>query len=178
MEYRAYGAGDAEAVERLFVDVFSASEGEEEGRRIGDLVRQLMATTPARDLEGFVAAHRGGIVGAIFFSRLTVEQDMEVFLLSPVAVGTDWQGQGIGQALITHGLGVLREQGVQVVTTYGDPAFYAKVGFEPVSEDVIAPPVALSQPEGWLGQSLTGEMPRSIPGRCRCVEALNDPVYW
>lgn len=178
MEYRGHRASDAEAIERLVVAAFSASEGEEEGRQIGHLVRDLIAGTGDRDLYGFVAVDREAVAGAIFCSRLTFERDVEVFLLSPVAVHPDWQGVGIGQALITHGLRTLKDRGVQVVTTYGDPAFYGKVGFRPLSEEVIAAPVALSQPEGWLGRSLTEEAIEPIPGRCSCVEALNDPAYW
>lgn len=178
MEYRDHRASDAEAIERLVVAAFSASEGEEEGRRIGHLVRDLIAGTGDRDLYGFVAVDRKVFVGAIFFSRLIFERDIEVFLLSPVAVRPDWQGKGIGQALITHGLRALKDRGVQVVTTYGDPAFYGKVGFQPLSEEVIAAPAALSQPEGWLGQSLTEGPIKPVPGGCSCVDALKDPAYW
>lgn len=178
MEYRDHRASDAEAIERLVVVAFSAAEGEEEGRRIGRLVRDLIAGTANRDLYGFVAVDREAVVGAIFFSRLTFERDIEIFLLSPVAVHPDWQGKGIGQALISHGLRALKDRGVQVVTTYGDPAFYGKVGFQPLSEEVLAAPVPLSHPSGWLEQSLTGESIEPISGGCRCVKALNDPVYW
>ena len=31
--------------------------------------------------------------------------------------------------------------------THGDPSFYAKVGFQPISQDVIAAPLEPSQPE-------------------------------
>jgi predicted N-acetyltransferase YhbS len=85
---------------------------------------------------------------------------------------------GIGQALIAHGLQEMEERGVEVVTTYGDPAFYSKVGFHPLSQDVIEAPYELSQPEGWLGQSLSQDAIEPIPGHCSCVKALDDPAYW
>ncbi|MEM1368308.1 MAG: GNAT family N-acetyltransferase, partial [Cyanobacteria bacterium P01_H01_bin.15] len=98
--------------------------------------------------------------------------------LSPVAVCTDCQGQGIGQSLIKCGLQELKKNGVKFVTTYGDPAFYSKVGFEQISQLAIASPHPLSQPQGWLGQSLAAEPIRNIPGRCTCVKALDNPEYW
>jgi predicted N-acetyltransferase YhbS len=62
--------------------------------------------------------------------------------------------------------------------TYGDPAFYEKVGFRPVSQDTLPPPLDLSQPDGWLAQSLTdNEVPR-LHGPSTCVPAFNDPVFW
>lgn len=44
-------------------------------------------------------------------------------MMAPVAVGTAHQGKGIGQRLTTHGLDGLRQEGVNIVVTYGDPGF-------------------------------------------------------
>jgi predicted N-acetyltransferase YhbS len=178
MEFRAHAPRDASAIENLFVSVFSASEGEQEGELIGSLAKDLMATTASRDLYGFVAVEGNQIVGAIFFSRLTFETATDVFILGPVAVHTAHQGRGIGQALITHGLREMKTRGVSLVITYGDPAFYAKVGFQPISQEMIKAPFALTQPQGWLGLSLTEDPIPPIPGRSACVKALNDPAYW
>ena len=109
---------------------------------------------------------------------MTFEADIDVFILAPVAIHTAYQGRGIGQALIAHGLREMKNSGIKVVITYGDPAFYSKVGFHPLSQDMIAAPLALSQPEGWLGQSLTNESLQPIAGRCSCVRALDNPAYW
>lgn len=178
MEYRAYKPSESSAIEGLFVSVFSKSEGEQEGVLIGNLVKEMIASTDSRDLFGFVAVEGNQIVGAIFFSRLSFEKDVDVFILAPVAVHSDHQGMGIGQALIKHGLQEMQKSGVSFVTTYGDPAFYSKVGFHPISQDVIAAPLELSKPEGWLGQSLTDDPIEAIPGICTCVKALDNPAYW
>lgn len=178
IEFRAQKPSDSSAIERLFVSVFSKSEGEQEGTLIGNLAKDLIASTDSRDLYGFVAVDGGQVVGAIFFSRLTFEKDIDVFILAPVAVHTEYQGRGIGQALITHGLREMKKRGVSVVTTYGDPDFYSKVGFHPLSQDMIRAPLELSQPEGWLAQSLTDDSIETIPGRCSCVKALDNPAYW
>ena len=178
MYFRAHKPSDSPAIEGLFVSVFSKSEGEQEGALIGNLVKEMIASTDSRDLYGFVAVDGKQIVGAIFFSQLSFEKDIDVFILAPVAVHSNHQGMGIGQALINHGLREMQKGGVSFVTTYGDPSFYSKVGFRPISQDVIAAPLELSQPEGWLGQSLTDDAIETIPGNCTCVKALDNPSYW
>jgi putative acetyltransferase len=62
--------------------------------------------------------------------------------------------------------------------TYGDPNYYAKVGFMPISEADAQAPFKLSQPEGWLGTAVDGHEITPLKGPSRCVEALNDPVFW
>ena len=127
---------------------------------------------------GAWAEDGGRIVGAIFFSRLTYPDHPEVYILAAVAVHSDFQRQGIGRALIARGLAAMKQQGAVFAATYGDPAFYGKLGFRRLGPDVIAAPCPLSQPEGWLGQSLTGEPVEKIPGSCSCVQALDNPAYW
>lgn len=76
------------------------------------------------------------------------------FILSPVAVSTDVQGKGVGQALIRYGLDHLKSLGVELVFTYGDPGYYSKVGFEQITEAIVKAPWPLSQPIGWLALAL------------------------
>ena len=101
-----------------------------------------------------------------------------VFLLSPVAVATAHQGKGVGQRLIAHGLDALRREGVEIAVTYGDPAFYGRVGFVPVSEMDLPAPQPLSQPQGWIAQSLTDAPLTPLLGPARCVAAFDDPALW
>jgi len=178
MKFRAYQTEETSAIQDLFVSAFTESEGETEGTLIGGLTADLIHTTDKQDLYGFVAVDRGQIVGGVFFSRLTFAEEIDVFLLAPAAVHPDYQGKGIGQNLINHGLRQLERDGVEIVTTYGDAGFYRRVGFSPLPQNVIAPPRELSQPEGWLGQSLTGDSIDPIAGPSSCVNALENPVYW
>jgi putative acetyltransferase len=169
---------EAEIID-LFTATFTASEGEEEGALIGQLVRDLLGGTAEKDLFVFTAEEDGAIVGGIVFSRLTYEQDERtVLVLGPVAVATDRQAKGIGQRLLTHGLAALRGAGVDIVVTYGNPSYYVKVGFLPISEAEAPAPFPLSHPEGWLAQSLTERAMTPLRGPSRCVGALNDPLFW
>ena len=166
-------------ISELFTASFSASEDADEGKVIGDFVRDLMQTTPDEDLFVWSAYKDEALLGCIFLSRLTYDQDdRTVFILSPVAVKTDQQKSGIGQQLIAHGLEHLRKAGVDFVVTYGDPNYYSKTGFSQISEEFAQAPLKLSFPEGWLGQSLTGQDERPLRGPSSCVPALNNPALW
>lgn len=172
-------AGQTDAITALFEASFAASEGPEEGALVSVLARRLIETTEPDDLFGFVALDRDTLAGCILFSRLRFEGGARnVFLLAPVAVEVSRQGRGIGQGLLHHGLSEIAQRGVEVALTYGNPAYYAKVGFHPISQAEIPPPQPLSHPEGWLGQSLTSHPLEPMKGPSHCAPALNDPVYW
>jgi predicted N-acetyltransferase YhbS len=163
----------------LFEASFRASEGEQEGRLIGRLALDLMLHTPVEERVICVAEDAGTLIGAIVFSRLRYPQDpRRVFVLAPVAVAPERQGQGIGQQLLRFGLDALRAAGVDVALTYGDPRFYAKLGFAPLREVDAQAPFPLQMPQGWLGQSLTAQPLMPLQGPSQCVAALNDPVFW
>lgn len=162
----------------LFKRVFAASEGEAEGQVIADFVANLIATTAPQDLIGCIAEENDIVVGCIFFSRFTVPSGQVAFILSPVAVSTDIQSAGIGQNLIKYGLDHLRSLNVNLAFTYGDPSYYSKTGFEQINESVVKAPCSLSQPIGWLAQSLDGQVIQPMAGPTKCVEALNDPGLW
>ena len=168
----------------LFRDTFTASEGAAEGASIGALVRDLLVDTAPEDIHVFIAEAEDLIPAAIpaaaaIFTRLSYPQDERtVFLLSPMAVATALQGRGIGQELLGQALDAVRTGGVDVVVTYGDPAFYGKVGFAPISQDIAQPPLPLSQPEGWLGNWLGADGIAPLVGPSTCVTALRDPRHW
>jgi len=91
---------------------------------------------------------------------------------------TDQQGKGVGQRLLTHGLTSLRSAGADIVVTYGDPNHYAMVGFLPISEADAQALFPLNHPEGWMAQSLTERAVVPLEGPSRCVESLNNPLFW
>lgn len=179
MDYSTDFTDHAEALAALFEASFAGSEGVEEGALIGVLVRRLIADTQDNDLRIITAWEDGAPLGGICFTRLIYSNDpRKVFMMAPVAVATAHQGKGIGQRLITHGLQVLREEGVDIAVTYGDPAFYSRVGFKPISVADLPAPQPLNLPQGWVAQSLTEELLTPLNGTARCVSAFDDPVFW
>lgn len=178
MKLSLFNSSHTREVIELVTKVFATSENETEGQLVGKLVSDLIATTEPQDLIGFVATSSDRIVGSIFFSRFVVPGDDIAFILSPVAVATDVQGTGVGQQLINYGLNHLRSLKCNLVFTYGAPAYYSKTGFNQISERVINAPFELSQPEGWLAQSLDGKPIQAMQGATKCVDALSHKEYW
>lgn len=167
-----------EEVVGLFTSVFTASEGEDEGKLIGKLVSELSSEIDNQEIICLGTYEEDSIIGSIFFTRLWFNEAIQVYMLAPVAVNTEHQRKGVGQALINYGLDELKQRGVEITVTYGDPSFYSKVGFQALSETVIQAPLKLSMPFGWIGQSLTREAIPTILERPVCVKAFNDPNYW
>ena len=178
MELSLFNSSQSQEVIELFTKVFSASEGETEGQLIGSLVSDLIATTEPQDLIGFVAISGSDIVGSIFFSRLLVPSKNIAYILSPVAIATNAQRKGIGQQLINYGISHLKSLNVDLAFTYGDPNFYSKVNFNPISESIVKAPLKLTYAEGWLAQSLDGSSIKAMKGTSHCVDALDDQKYW
>ncbi|MEJ2405273.1 MAG: N-acetyltransferase [Candidatus Thiodiazotropha sp.] len=178
MYYQTLDKSKQTEVTELFTSVFASSEGEKEGVLIGNLSSELALSIDNEETICFGVYENESLIGSIFFTRLTFTSSVQVYMLAPVAVSTEFQGKGIGQALINYGLNELKKRSVSIAVTYGDPSFYSKVGFHALSEKVIQAPLQLSMPFGWLGQSLTGEPIPTISERPVCVKEFNDPVYW
>lgn len=162
----------------LFSQTFSDSEGEAEGKIISALVSDLLSTTLDQELQGFVAKQGERLIAGVLFTPLRFESGETGYLLSPMATLTECQGRGIGQTLIRYGLNELKQQGIELVFTYGDPSFYSKVGFQQVTEAQFKAPHPLSFPHGWLAQSLTEKELTPITGESSCVKGLDSPDYW
>ena len=178
MNHKVLDKNNQNEVTELFTSVFTSSEGEEEGKLIGNLCSALSSNIDNKEIICFGAYENESLIGSIFFTRLQFNASILVYMLAPVAVSANHQGKGVGQSLINYGLNDLKKRSVAVAITYGDPSFYSKVGFQALSENVIQAPLNLSMPEGWLGQSLTGEPIQTINSRPTCVEEFNDPAYW
>lgn len=127
MLIRPESLDDVDAIHVLTVEAFAPmwfSDGSEAPiirrlREDGDLTLSLVATDDA-----------GAIVGHVAFSPVTVDGSHDGwFGLGPVSVRADVQRQGIGRALIEHGLAALEGGGAYGCALIGDPAIYGRLGF-------------------------------------------------
>ncbi len=83
-----------------------------------------------------VAVEDGQIVGHILFCPVVIEEkpkSYDAIGLGPMAVLPQFQGQGIGSALVRSGFEALRQNNHQVVIVLGHPEFYSRFGFSPAS---------------------------------------------
>lgn len=149
---RAERPGDETVIHRLTEAAFRDmpfSDGDEQHlidalRRDGDLALSLVAEDAQR------------ITGHIAFSRVDIgDGTLEWYDLGPVSVWPELHGQGIGGALIAHGIAELRQRGAAGIVLLGSPAYYSRFGFrhEPQLR-YPGPP-----PEYFQCLVLTGELP-------------------
>lgn len=85
-----------------------------------------------RTLHEWVALHINKAIGYIAFSNAYHGKDVVGLHLAPMAVGPDFQKQGIGSELMRF---ALRQEAIKTQTLFvlGAPKFYRKFGFEPCS---------------------------------------------
>jgi predicted N-acetyltransferase YhbS len=127
--------GDAAAIEAMLDASFGI------GRRVKTSYRLREREEAAEGLS-FVARDAAGVlVGAISFWHLRIGSDrVAALLLGPLAVHPGHQNQGIGLALMKHGLAAARVLGHGLVILVGDAPYYARVGFQPVPEGQMMMP--------------------------------------
>ncbi len=82
-----------------------------------------------------VAEVDGELVGNIMYTHAEIRQGEKVagkvVCFGPVSVLPEWQGKGVGSALIRHTLTEAAKMGFGAVLIYGDPLYYQRFGFRP-----------------------------------------------
>lgn len=80
-----------------------------------------------------VAVTEGEVVGNVVFSDVTIDGKGGWVGLGPVSVRPGLQRRGVGSTLIREGLDRMRSAGAAGCVLVGDPGYYARFGFKPVS---------------------------------------------
>jgi putative acetyltransferase len=112
--------------------VEASAFGRESEASLVDALRELND-----DFISLVAIQTETIVGHVCFSRVRIDggADAGRFLaLAPLAVQPAHQRRGIGSMLVAAGLEECRLRNVDAVFVVGDPAYYSRFGFRPVTE--------------------------------------------
>ena len=103
-----------------------------------DLVAKLRRH--CREALSLVAESGGHVQGHILFTPVVIEHQTGPVVgmgLGPMAVLPERQRQGIGSALVRHGLDTLRERGCPFVIVVGHPEYYPRFGFEPAAKHAL-----------------------------------------
>jgi len=117
---------DVAAIDALLRTSFARAE---EANLVRDLciAGDMVLMFAARDEE------TGTLAGTVAFSRMDVVfagKTVSAVALAPVAVAPAYRDQGVAEALIQAGLDRLEQEGVVLCFVLGDPAFYARFGFD------------------------------------------------
>jgi putative acetyltransferase len=90
-----------------------------------------------------VAEEDGEMVGHVAVSPVSISDGTSGwFGLGPISVLPEWQGRGIGSALMREALRVLEEEGAAGCVLLGEPEYYGRFGFRAEPNLVLpdAPP--------------------------------------
>lgn len=129
MLIREERAGDHAAVAEIHRLAFG-----DRGRVVATLVDDLRSSLDSEQGISLVACDGDEVVGHVLFSHNLLDAPrrlVDVQVLSPVGVLPERQRQGVGSALIRHGLEELTDWGVPLVFLEGSPAYYRRLGFSP-----------------------------------------------
>ena len=124
VEVRIRQTGDMEAIRRVLEAVFQRSNE-------ADLVEALY---PNGHLHLSLSAEiAGNMVGYLAFSPVHIKREDRLFwgqALGPLGVLSEFQGMGIGSALVRTGLEATYRRGPQIIVVSGDPTYFRRFGFE------------------------------------------------
>ncbi len=111
-------------------DVVAAAFGSPAEARLVEALRASSSFVPEWSL---VAEFHGRVVGHVMVSYVALRDDAtehRIASLSPLAVAPDFQGRGIGSALVHAVTARVDEDGEPLVVLEGSPSYYGRFGFE------------------------------------------------
>lgn len=117
---------DAAAIYAVHQQAFAGREAEP---GLVDAIRNSTGFIPELSL---VAEQNSQIVGHILISRIHIQTEngpLPALALAPLAVLPEYQQQGIGSALVQHGLQECERLAHAVVIVLGSPTYYPRFGF-------------------------------------------------
>lgn len=176
MNIRLFEKTDLISVQKVIETSFSDEENEE----IGKLASDLSTENSSPQIISLVAEVDNQIVGYVSYSPIFLKSDMNIsgYILSPLAVSTEYQKAGIGRKLINYGIDMLTKDGVGVLLVYGDPDYYGRFGFNEEIGRLFVPPYPLEYPFGWTGMMLNRNSVPEMPINFDCVASLSKPELW
>ena len=147
--------------------------GQDAEARLVAKLREADSDDPALSL---VAVRDGQVVGHILFSPILIETtggNVAAMALAPMAVLPDFQGQGIGSALVREGLEACRRAGHRIVIVLGHADYYPRFGFKPASRHGLRSPFPVTD-EAFMTMALVPGGLDDISGVVRYPAAFDD----
>ena len=111
--------------------VFTEHENEQEGKLVRHLVEEIRSKEFYLPELELLMLEDGAPIGYVMFSRFHIEGNYtdRLVILTPAAVRTDRQRQGISRELIEYGFRKAAEMGFTAAMVEGNPANYRARGF-------------------------------------------------
>lgn len=130
--------GDAAQIDTLLDLTFGSERTKKTVYRLREGVAHI------KSLAFVVRDDSGTLLGSIrYWPVLIGDEAVPAIMLGPVAVHPDYQGQGIGRALIRHSLYAATRQGHRICILVGDKPYYEPFGFSNAADRGLQMP-------GWV----------------------------
>jgi putative acetyltransferase len=133
---RRHEPRDYEAAQRVYAEAFKRPDRPE--GHMGLFVALSEANDVIDELS-FVAIADNEVVGHVTASRAKVGA-YSVVAVGPVGVLPDYQGRGLGTAMMNALLDAAEAGDVPLVVLLGSPHYYERFGFRPAVELGVVPP--------------------------------------
>ena len=133
VQLRPAGPGDYRITEELTREAFwGLNRPDCDEHLLAHKLRKSQAYVPELD---YVAEVDGKIVGNVIYSlgRVACEGgcQFEVLNFGPLSVLPDYQGQGVGSALMRRTIAEAKRMGYRAILFFGHPDYYPRFGFTP-----------------------------------------------
>ncbi|MCD7737753.1 MAG: N-acetyltransferase [Lachnospiraceae bacterium] len=146
---------DFRAIYSVIKDAFDNAEHADGNEQdLVNALRQGEAFIPELSL---VAEQDDKIVGHIMFTKAEVK-NTTVLALAPLSVLPEYQGMGIGTALIKEGHKIAGKLGFGYSVVLGSNAYYTRTGYEPADMFGIKPPFDVAK-ENFMAYRLRDDAP-------------------
>lgn len=152
----------------------------EENKLISILAKELSDKISTPPVKSFIAEIDSKIIGYVSFSPIFFKLNTNIsgYILSPLAVSSNNQKQGIGTKIVNFGINELIKKGVHVLLVYGHPGYYKRFGFNEDIGKSFVPQYTLKYPFGWLGIKLNSYAASISPVEFKCIDGLNKQELW
>lgn len=173
---RVAEASDNAAIESLYRSAFPVEERD----LVTSVAVDLLRSDFVPEVLSLIAEVDGEVAGHVAFSPVVDSASDEAIgaILAPLAVCPALQRRGIGTTLVKAGIRQLSASGIDLFFVYGDPAFYARYGFDAKPAQRYRPACPLTQPHGWQALAVNDEVEGDGPVTIRCVPTLERAELW
>ncbi|MCP4125599.1 MAG: N-acetyltransferase [Gammaproteobacteria bacterium] len=176
MRIRIATSLDRGKIRNIYLSAFPKGEN----NVVAKLAIDLLAESTTPETISLVAETDNAVVGHVAFSPVKIDDDdnLQGYILAPLAVMPTYQNNRIGSKLIENGIEALSKSGVNILFVYGDPEYYNRFGFSTESAEKLIPRHKLQYPFGWQAMILNQYSTENLLGNIVCVATLEDPELW
>lgn len=162
------------------LNIYLCAFPESEKDIVSNLALNLLSESTTPQIISLVAETENTVIGHVAYSPVKIDNNdnLQGYILAPLAVMPNYQKQQVGSKLIESGIEILLKKGVNILFVYGDPKYYGRFGFSAENAEKFIPQHKLQYPFGWQAIILKQFSIENLPSNIVCVASLDDSELW